>query len=47
MNAVLMTAFEQGSLLEKLVQEITEANNGIPNPDDRIRLFQVPIERIV
>lgn len=47
MNSVLMIAFQDESVLEKLVQEIVRANNQITRPDDRIRLFQVPLERIV
>lgn len=46
-NAVLMIAFEDESKLEKLIVEIKEANEGITRPDDRIRLFQLPLERIV
>jgi len=46
-NAVLMIAFEDESKLEKLILEIIEANKGITCPADRIRLFQLPLERIV
>ncbi len=47
MNAVLMIAIQDESVLEKLIKGINEANKDIPRPDDRIRLFQVPLERIV
>ena len=46
-NVVFMIAFEQELTLEKLVGEIQNANKEIPRPDDHIRLFQVPLERIV
>jgi len=46
-NAVFMIAFEEEASLEKLVHEINGANKEIPRPDDHIRLFQVPLERIV
>jgi hypothetical protein len=46
-NAVFMIAFEEETSLDKLVQEINDANKEIPRPDDHIRLFQVPLERIV
>lgn len=46
-NAVMMIAFEQETILETLIREIDEANKEIPRPDDRIRLFQVPLERVV
>ena len=46
-NAVFMIAFEHEATLEALVQEINDANKEIPRPDDHIRLFQVPLERIV
>jgi len=46
-NSVLMIAFENEAPLEILIQNITEANAGIKRPDDKIRLFQLPLERIV
>ena len=46
-NAVYMIAFENEATLSLLVQEINDANKSIPRPDDHIRLFQVPLERIV
>lgn len=46
-NAVLMIAFENEAPLEALIRAIVEANRGIQRPDDRIRLFQMPLERVV
>jgi len=46
-NAVLMIAFKDESPLEKLIGAINAANAEITRPDDRIRLFQVPLERVV
>ena len=47
MNSVLMIAFEDDAPLEALIKNITVANTQIKRPDDRIRLFQLPLERIV
>jgi hypothetical protein len=46
-NAVLMIAIREEDVLEKLVGGIEEANALIHRADDKIRLFQVPLERIV
>lgn len=46
-NAVLMIAFEDEQPLEVLVARITALNAATKRPDDHIRLFQVPLERIV
>ena len=46
-NAVLMIAFKEERPLEKLIEAINAANAEIRRPDDRIRLFQVPLERMV
>jgi hypothetical protein len=46
-NSVLMIAFREEAPLEKLVAAIVEANKEILRADDKIRLFQVPLERIV
>jgi hypothetical protein len=46
-NAVLMIAFREEESLDKLVREITVTNEKILREDDKIRLFQVPLERIV
>lgn len=46
-NAVVMIAFRDESVLEGLVRRIDESNNEITRADDRIRLFQLPLDRIV
>ncbi len=46
-NSVLMVAFEDDSLVKCLVRDIREANSNILRADDRIRLFQVPLEDIL
>jgi hypothetical protein len=47
MNAVFMIAFQEEATLEKLILEINDTNQQISRPDDRLRLFQVPLERVV
>ena len=44
---MLMIAFQEEAPLETLIQGITAANAEIKRPDDKIRLFQVPLERMV
>ncbi len=46
-NAVLMIAFKEEEPLEKLIQAVTAANQEMQRPDDRIRVFQLPLELIV
>jgi nitrogen regulatory protein PII len=46
-NTMLMIAFTDQPLLEALIDHIGETNKGIGRADDRVRLFQVPLERIV
>lgn len=46
-NAVLMIAFQNEQSLDKMIEAINAANTRITRPDDRIRLFQMPLERIV
>ena len=46
-NVVLMIAFEQEPPLEALIKSITAENLKIKRADDKIRLFQLPLERIV
>lgn len=46
-NCVLMIAFQDEAPLLALIQAITGANAEITRPADRIRLFQVPLERMV
>ena len=47
LNTMLMIAFTDQPALETLIENINETNRGIARPDDRIRLFQIPLERIV
>lgn len=46
-NAVMMIAFREDKPLDVLIRHITEANQEITRADDKIRLFQVPLDRIV
>ena len=46
-NTVMMIAFEDEAPLDALVRRIIETNAAIPRAADRIRLFQLPLERIV
>lgn len=46
-NAVLMIAFRDTPALEGLIEKITAANKQIKRSDDKIRLFQLPLDRIV
>lgn len=46
-NIVRMIAFPEEELLEKLISKINELNTIVERDDDKIRLFQVPLERIV
>ena len=47
LNDVMMIAFEDEAPLDALVAEIQAANAGIKRRADHLRLFQVPLERIV
>ena len=46
-NAVLMIGFEQQAPLDTLIEKITVLNEGTLRRDDHMRLFQVPLERMV
>ena len=46
-NAVVMIAFEDAAPLERLVEAIKRANLDIRRAADRIRLFELPLDRIV
>jgi len=46
-NSVLMIAFEDEGALAKLIDAITAANVNIKRSDDKIRLFQLALDRIV
>lgn len=47
LNSVMMIGFESEAPLEALIQAIRQANAEIKRPSDHIRLFQVPLERVV
>jgi hypothetical protein len=46
-NTVLMIAFEDEAPLAALIAAITDWNTEIKRADDKIRLFQLPLDRIV
>ena len=46
-NAALMIAFEDEAPLAELIQSIIAANEKARRADERIRLFQLPLERMV
>ncbi|MHB8580190.1 MAG: PG0541 family transporter-associated protein [Ignavibacteriaceae bacterium] len=46
-NAVRMIALQSEDILLQLTNRITAMNNDTVRNDDKIRLFQVPLERIV
>jgi hypothetical protein len=43
----MMIAFQDEGPLEALIRGIGEANQAIPRAADHIRLFQLPLDRIV
>jgi len=46
-NNVRMIAFVDESILTELIEKIEELNKIVERDDDKIRLFQVPLERVV
>ena len=46
-NSVFMIAFQDEAPLEILIQKIIVANAQAQRADDKIRLFQLPLDRIV
>ena len=46
-NAVLMIGFREEAPLEQLIVNISATNQEITRADDRIRLFQMPLERLI
>ena len=46
-NAVMMIGFREEAPLEDMIRRIMSANQEITRADDRIRLFQLPLERLV
>lgn len=47
LNSVRLIAFEEESQLPELVQKVQEMNESAFREDDKVRLFQMPLERIV
>jgi hypothetical protein len=46
-NIVRMIAFVDESTLSQLIEKIEDLNKIVERDDDKIRLFQVPLERVV
>ena len=46
-NTVRMIAFQDENILTELQSEIIELNKDAYREDDKIRLFQLPLEKIV
>lgn len=46
-NYVRMIAFEEEEKLKKLIEILEKFNNEVERKDDQIRLFQLPLEKIV
>lgn len=46
-NNVRMIAIQEEDLLEQLIEGIKTLNLRVERPDDIIRLFQLPLERIL
>ena len=46
-NSVTMIAFEDDAPLEALIRGVHTVNQEIQRAEDHIRLFQLPLERIV
>jgi len=42
-----MIAFVDEAVLSSLIEKITDLNKVAERDDDKIRLFQVPLERVV
>jgi hypothetical protein len=46
-NAVLMIAFEDERLLPQLIEGVVQLNKGAVRAEERVRLFQLPLDRVV
>lgn len=46
-NNVRLIAFDDDEMLAKLIKGIEELNKDSVRLDDKVRLFQIPLERIV
>ncbi|MCE1189116.1 MAG: hypothetical protein LWX56_08230 [Ignavibacteria bacterium] len=47
LNSVLLVAFEEEQSLNKLIAALEEVNKEALREDDHIRLFQIPLERVI
>ncbi|MDR3626243.1 MAG: hypothetical protein P4L45_05395 [Ignavibacteriaceae bacterium] len=46
-NVVRMIAFQEEKVLEELIAGVTRLNDEITRHDDKIRIFQLPLEKIL
>jgi len=46
-NNVRMIAFPEHNVLSQLIEKIDDLNKLAERDDDKIRLFQVPLERVI
>ena len=46
-NFVRMIAFTDEAIIENLITKINELNEIVERDDDKIRLFQTPLERMI
>jgi len=46
-NFVRMIAFTDEAIVDKLITKINELNEIVERDDDKIRLFQTPLEKII
>jgi len=46
-NNVRMIAFPEHNILSQLIEKIDDLNKLAERDDDKIRLFQVPLERVI
>ncbi len=46
-NSVRMIAFQEEKILLELTKKVLNLNSEIVREDDKIRLFQIPLEKIV
>lgn len=46
-NCVRMIAFEDEDKLRKLIENLENYNKDVIRKDDKIRLFQLPLEKVV
>lgn len=46
-NTVKMVAFTDEYQLDEFIEEINKLNNEVLRADDKVRIFQLPLERIL